>query len=71
MFAIILAPPLLPLPLEAMAIRILKQLLPIAVPYSGFSFSSCTSCKSSVFSDTYFLMSLFACFSKISMVFTL
>jgi len=71
MFAIILAPPLLPFPLEAMAMRILKQLLPIAVPCSGFSFSSYTSCKSSVFSDTYFLMSLLACFSKTSIVFTL
>jgi hypothetical protein len=43
MFVIILAPPLLPLPLEAIAMRILKQLLPIAVPCSGFSFNSCIS----------------------------
>jgi hypothetical protein len=31
-----LAPPDLPLPLEAMAIRILKQFFSIAVPSSGF-----------------------------------
>jgi hypothetical protein len=39
-FVKILAPPDLPLPFEAMAIRILKQFLPIAVPCSGFSLSS-------------------------------
>jgi hypothetical protein len=37
---IILAPPLLPLPFEAKTMRVLKQLLPIAVPCSGFTFSS-------------------------------
>ncbi len=66
-----LAPPDLPFPFEAIEMRILKQPLPRAVPISGFSFSSCTSSKSSFLSDAYFLLSLLACFSNTAIVFTL
>lgn len=64
-------PPDLPLPLLAMAMRILYQLWPMEVPFSGSSFNSEISVCSSFLSDGNFFTSRLAWRSKTDMVLTL
>lgn len=50
-FVITRAPPDLPLPLDVIAIRILKQFLPIGVPIAGFFSKSSNKTAKSAFSE--------------------
>lgn len=68
---IILAPPLLPFPFDAIPILILKQLSPKSVPKIGFIFNYSISTFSSDLSDGYFFINLLACFSNTAIVLTL
>ena len=52
---IILAPPLLPFPFDAMAILILKQFLPIETPILALIFKACIILNISCFKEGYFL----------------
>ncbi len=56
---ITLAPPLLPLPLDLMARRILKQLLPSGVPCSGSTSKLSKREAKSCLKEGYFLASRF------------
>lgn len=66
---ITLAPPLFPLPFDAIEILILKQLFPIAVPCSGFVFRLLTSVIYSCFNETYYFTRRLSSFSNFGVVF--
>ncbi len=64
-YVITLAPPRLPFPLLAIAIRILKQLLPMGVPLSGSSMIVSISAEYSFFRDGNFFINRFNSFSNL------